>query len=130
MRFLRPLLAVYGTGIVGTFVWLFFALSGTSVCAAGRDICQAVIGLTGQLALTWPAYWGGRIAGEPMMEPTFPVEVVLVSILVFVAVLVCARLYALFVKPTPGSEAAEPPFKTTEPNRRNQSSAPTPAQRS
>ena len=130
MRFLRPLLAVYGTGIVGTFVWLFFALSGTSACAAGRDICQAVIGLTGQLALTWPAYWVGRIAGEPMMEPTFPVEVVLVSILVFVAVLVCARLYALFVKPTPGSEAAEPPFKTTEPNRRNQSSAPTPAQRS
>ncbi len=65
-----------------------------------------------------------------MMEPTFPVEVVLVSVLVFVAVLVCARLYALFVKPTPGSEAAEPPFKTTEPNRRNQSSDPAPAQRS
>ncbi len=130
MRFFRPLLAVYGTGIVGTFAWLFFALSGTSACAAGRDTCQAVLGLTGQLALTWPAYWGGRIAGEPMMAPTLPVEVVLVSVLVFVAVLVCARLYALFVKPTPGSETAKPLIKTTEPNRRNQSSAPTPAQRS
>ncbi|MEE9210798.1 MAG: hypothetical protein V3U23_10140 [Kiloniellales bacterium] len=130
MRFLRPLLAVYGTGIVGTFAWLFFALSGTSACAAGRDICQAVLGLTGQLALTWPAYWGGRIAGEPMMAPTLPVEVVLVSVLVFVAVLVFARLHALFVKPAPGSETAEPLIKTTEPNRRNQSSDPAPAQRS
>jgi hypothetical protein len=129
LRFLRPLLAVYGTGIVGTFAWLFFALSGTSACAAGRDTCQVVIGLTGQLALTWPAYWGGRIAGEPMMAPTLPMEVVLVSVLVFVVVVVFAWLHASFVKPAPGSETAEPLIKTTEPNRRNQSSSPVPAQR-
>ncbi len=129
MRLVRPFLAVYGAGIVGTFAWLFFALSGTSACAASRESCQTVIGLTGQLALAWPAYWGGRIAGEPVMVETLPFKVVLASVLVFVAVLVLARIHTLF--DSPGSEAAddEPLIKTTEPNRRDQSSGPAPAQR-
>ena len=121
MRLVRPFLAVYGAGVAGTFAWLFFALSGASVCAASRASCQTVIGLTGQLALAWPAYWGGRIAGEPVMVETLPFKVVLASVLVFVAVLVLARIHALF--DAPGSEAAddEPLIMTTEPNRRNQS---------
>ena len=121
MRLIRPFLAVYGAGIVGTFAWLFFALSGTSVCAASRDSCQTVIGLTGQLALAWPAYWGGRIAGEPVMVETLPFKVVLASVLVFAAVLVLARIHAFFE--SRGSEAAddEPLIMATEPNRRNQS---------
>ena len=124
MRLVRPFLAVYGAGVAGTFAWLFFALSGTSVCAASRESCQTVIGLTGQLALAWPAYWGGRIAGEPVMVETLPFKVVLASVLVFVAVLVLARIHAIF--DSPGSEAAddEPLIMTTEPNRRNQSAAP------
>ncbi len=124
MRLVRPFLAVYGAGVAGTFAWLFFALSGTSVCAASRESCQTVIGLTGQLALAWPAYWGGRIAGEPVMVETLPFKVVLASVLVFVAVLVLARIHALFE--SSGSEAAddEPLIMTTEPNRRNQSANP------
>lgn len=124
MRLIRPFLAVYGAGIVGTFAWLFFALSGASVCAASRDSCQTVIGLTGQLALAWPAYWGGRIAGEPVMVETLPFKVVLASILVFVAVLVLARIHAFFGSPGPEAADDEPLIKTAEPNRRNQSIAP------
>ncbi len=124
MRLISPFLAVYGAGIVGTFAWLFFALSGASVCAASRESCQTVIGLTGQLALAWPAYWGGRIAGEPVMVETLPFKVVLASVLVFVAVLVLAQIHAFFE--SPDSEAAddEPLIMTTEPNRRNQSATP------
>ncbi len=124
MRLVRPFLAVYGAGVAGTFAWLFFTLSGMSVCTASRESCQTVIGLTGQLALAWPAYWGGRIAGEPVMVETLPFKVVLASVLVFVAVLVLARIHALFA--APGSEAAddEPLIMTTEPNRRNQSANP------
>ncbi len=124
MRLVRPFLAVYGAGIVGTFAWLFFALSGTSVCATSRESCQTVIGLTGQLAFAWPADWSGRIAGEPVMVETLPFKVVLASVLVLVAVLVLARIHAFFE--SPGSEAAddEPLIMTTESNRRNQSTTP------
>ena len=72
MRLVRPFLAVYGAGVVGTFAWLFFALSDTPVCAASRESCQTAIALAGQLALGWPAYWAGRIAGEPVMVETLP----------------------------------------------------------
>ena len=124
MRLVRPFLAVYGAGVVGTFAWLFFTLSGTSICAASRESCQTVIGLTGQLALAWPAYWGGRIAGEPVMVETLPFKVVLAAVLVLVTVLVLARIHAFFE--SPGSEVAddEPLILTNEPNRRDQSAAP------
>jgi hypothetical protein len=38
--------------------------------------CGSVVGLTGQLALVWPAYWGGRISGNAAVTPMVPVEVV------------------------------------------------------
>jgi hypothetical protein len=124
MRLIRSFLAVYGAGIVGTFAWLFFALSGTSVCAASRDSCQTVIGLTGQLALAWPAYWGGRIAGEPVMVETLPFKVVLASVLVFVAVLVLAQIHTFFESSESEAADDEPLIMPTEPNRRNQSAIP------
>ena len=55
------------------------------------------------------------------MTPMLPIEVVLVSVLVFIVVLVFARLHALFVNPKSEFEKAEPLIQTTEPNRRNQS---------
>ncbi len=124
MRLVRPFLAVYGAGVAGTFTWLFLALSGASVCAAGRESCQTVIGLTGQLALAWPAYWGGRIAGEPIMVETRSFKVVVASVLVFAAVLVLARVHALFQSPGPEVADDEPLIMTNEPNRRNQSATP------
>ncbi len=57
MNFLRPLFAMYGSGIAGTFGWLFFALSGTPVCASGMEPCRVVVGLAGQLALAWPVLY-------------------------------------------------------------------------
>ncbi len=124
MRLVRPFLAVYGAGIVATFAWLFFALSGTSICVASREACQSVIGLTGQLALAWPAYWGDKIAGEPVMLETLPFKVVVASVLVFAAVLVLARIHAFFE--SRGSQASddEPLIMITGPNRRNQSAIP------
>ena len=58
------------------------------------------------------------------MVETLPFKVVLASVLVFVAVLVLARIHAIF--DSPGSEAADdkPLIMTTEPNRRNQSATP------
>ncbi len=58
------------------------------------------------------------------MAPMLPIEVVLGSVLVFIVVLVFARLHALFVKPKSESEKAEPLIQTTEPSRRNQSATP------
>ncbi len=55
------------------------------------------------------------------MTPMLPIEVVLVSVLVFIVVLVFAHLHALFVNPKSESEKAEPLIQTTAPNRRNQS---------
>ncbi len=121
MSLVRPFLAVYGAGLGGTFVWLFSALSGMSVCAASRESCQAVIGLTGQLALAWPAYWGGRIAGEPLLATTLPFKVVITSVLVCVAVLVLSRIHARLERPGPEAVNALPPIGAPEPNRRNQS---------
>jgi hypothetical protein len=127
LRFLRPFLAVYGIGIVGTFAWLFFALSGTSACAASRDSCQIAVNLAGELALVWPAYWGDMFAGEPVMILTLPFEVVLTSMLAFAAVLAFAWGHALFERRAPKAANGEPLAKTAEPNRRNQSAAPTEA---
>ncbi len=126
MKYLKPLLAVYGAGIVGTFAWLFFALSGTSACAAGRQVCQTVIGLTGQLALIWPAYWGGRLTGEPVTAPAGRVDLVLVALVVFVATLAIARVHEHFARPVSEEEPADraPLVMTGEPNRRNQSVSP------
>jgi len=69
IKILRPLLAIYGSGIAGTFAWLFSALSGAAACASGTEPCRVVVGLTGQLALVWPAYWGSRISGNATMTP-------------------------------------------------------------
>ncbi|MEE8306162.1 MAG: hypothetical protein V3R81_02795 [Gammaproteobacteria bacterium] len=130
LKFLRPLLAIYGSGIAGTFAWLFFALSGTSACASGTEPCRIVVGLTGQLALVWPAYWGGRITGNATMTPIVPVEIVVVAVLAFLAVLALAQAYNSLERKEQGPVAErkqhdtarnEPLIKTSEPNRRNQS---------
>ncbi len=58
------------------------------------------------------------------MVETLPFKVVVASVLVFVAVLVLARIHAFFV--SRGWEVLddEPPFTAIEPNRRNQSAGP------
>ena len=58
------------------------------------------------------------------MTSTLLFEVVLVSVLVFVAVLVFARFQAFFEPSGTGAENDEPLSNTSEPNRRNQSAAP------
>ena len=130
MKFLRPLLAIYGSGIAGTFAWLFFALSGTSACASGTEPCRVVVGLTGQLALVWPAYWGGRITGNAAMTPIVPVEVVAAAVLIFLAVVALTQAYTSLERKEQGTAADqkqleiarnEPLIKISEPNRRNQS---------
>ena len=121
LKYLRPFLANYGTGIAGTFAWLFFALSGTAACASGTQSCRIVIGLTGQLALVWPAYWGGRITGDGAMTPLVPIEVVAFAVLVFVVVLLLAQAYSMIRRSDSPTERVEPLIRTTEPNRRNQS---------
>ncbi len=136
MTFLRPLLAIYGSGIAGTFAWLFFALSGTSACASGTGRCWVVVGMTGKLALVWPAYWGGRISGNAAVTPMVPVAVV-VAVLAIVAVLALAQALTSREPKEQGSTIAyalrksleparnEPAIKTSEHtgNRRNQSPA-------
>ena len=102
MKFLHPFLAIYGTGIAGTFAWLFFALSGTATCASGMESCQIVLGRTGQLALIWPAYWGGRFSGNGTMTPLVSVEVALVAVPVFFGVLLLALAYAQIARPGSG----------------------------
>ncbi len=121
MKFLRPILAIYGTGIAFTFAWQFFALSGTAACASGAQSCRVVVGLTSQLALVWPAYWGGRISGGAVMTPLVPIEVVAVAVLVFVVVLLFAQAYRLIGRSSESPERNEPLIRTSEPNRRNQS---------
>ena len=124
MKYLRPFLVIYGTGIAGTFAWLFFALSGATACAAGPQSCRVVIGLTGQLALVWPAYWGGRISGNAAMTPLVPIEVVVVAVLVFLIVFLLAQAYTVIGQSKPAPARNEPLIRTTEPNRRNQSRSP------
>ena len=121
MKFLRPLFAIYGSGIAGTFAWLFFALSGISACASGTQSCRIVVGLTGQLALVWPTYWGGRITGNAAMTPVVPVEVAAIAVLVFVVVLLLAQAYALIQRSDFSAPLDRPLIRTGEPNRRNQS---------
>ncbi len=121
MKYLRPFLAIYGTGILGTFAWLFFALSGTSACASGAPSCRIVVGLTGQLALVWPAYWGGRITGNAAMTPVVPVEGVAIAVLVFLVVLLLAQAYTWFGRAGSTPPRDQPLIRTGEPNRRNQS---------
>lgn len=121
MKYLRPFLAIYGTGIVSTFAWLFFALSGTSACASGAQSCRIVVGLTGQLALVWPVYWGGRISGNAAMTPVVPVEVVAIAVLVFLVVLLLAQAYTLIKRSGPTPPRDEPLIRTGDPNRRDQS---------
>ncbi len=121
MKYLRPFLAVYGTGALGTFAWLFFALSGISACASGTQSCRIVVGLTGQLALVWPAYWGGRITGNAAMTPVVPVEVAAIAVLVFVGVLLLAQAYTLIQRSDSSAPHDRPLIRTGEPNRRNQS---------
>ena len=121
MKYLRPFLAVYGTGSPGTFAWPFFALSGISACASGTQSCRIVVGLTGQLALVWPAYWGGRITGNAAMTPVVPVEVAAIAVLVFVVVLLLAQAYTLIQRSGSSAPQDRPLIRTGEPNRRNQS---------
>ncbi len=121
MKYLRPFLAVYGTGVLGTSAWLFFALSGTSACASGTQSCRIVVGLTGQLALVWPAYWGGRITGNAAMTPVVSVEVAAIAVLVFVVVLLLAQACTLIQRSDSSAPHDRPLIRTGEPNRRNQS---------
>ncbi len=121
LKYLRPFLAIYGTGIVGTFAWLVFALSGSSACASGTQPCRIVVGLTGQLALIWPAYWGGRISGNAAMTPVVSVEVAAIAVLVFLVVLLLAGAYTLLERSDSNPPRDEPLIRTGEPNRRNQS---------
>ncbi len=58
------------------------------------------------------------------MTSAIPLELVLVSVVVFVAVLVFARIYDHFALPELGVESDEPFFNISEPNRRNQSATP------
>ncbi len=58
------------------------------------------------------------------MTATLPVELVLVSVLVFVAVLLFARIHDFFERPESGAENDGQLFWMSEPNRRNQSAAP------
>ncbi len=106
-----------------------FQLSGTAACASGMERCWGVVGLTGQLALVWPAYWGGRISGNTAVTPMVPVAVV-VAVLAIVAALALAQ--ALTSREPKEQETAaerksleptrnEPVIKISEPNRRNQS---------
>ncbi len=121
LKYLRPFLAVYGTGVLGTSAWLFFALSGTSACASGTQSCRIVVGLTGQLALVWPAYWGGRITGNAAMTPVVSVEVAAIAVLVFVVVLLLAQACTLIQRSDSSAPHDRPLIRTGEPNRRNQS---------
>jgi hypothetical protein len=129
LNLLKPLFAIYGSGVAGTFGWLFFTLSGTAACASGMERCGGVVGLTGQLALVWPAYWGGRISGNAAVTPMVSVEVV-AAVLAIIAGLALAHAYSSR-EPKEQEKAAErksleptrnePVIKTSEPNRRNQS---------
>jgi hypothetical protein len=121
LKFLRPILAIYGTGIAGTFAWLFFALSGTATCASGWESCQVVIGRSGQLALIWPAYWGGRISGNDTLTPLVSVEVALVAVPVFFGVLLLALAYSQFARAGSGPARGDPKSRATGPDRRDQS---------
>ncbi len=110
LKSLWSLLAIYGSGVAGTFAWLFFALSGTSACASGMEPCRVVVGLTGQLALVWPTYWGGRISGNAAMTPMAPVEVV-VAVLAFLAVLAFAQAYSSLERKEQGTAAERKPLE-------------------
>ena len=74
-------------------------------------------------ASPWLGYWRNQIAGEPIMTATLPVELVLVSVLVFVAVLIFARIHDLFGRPESGAEN-DGQLYLSEPNRRNQNATP------
>ena len=82
---------------------------------------RVVVGLTGQLALVWPAYWGGRITGNGAMTPLVSVEVVAIATLVFVVVLLLAQAYTLIERAGSTPPVDEPLIRTGEPNRRDQS---------
>ena len=58
------------------------------------------------------------------MISTILFEAVLIFVLVFVAALLLARIYALFERFGFGSEPKGPFFDSSEPNRRNQSAIP------
>ncbi len=58
------------------------------------------------------------------MTSSLPFEIVLISVLLFVAVLVLPQIRALFEQSRSGAENNEPFGNTSEPNRRNQSAAP------
>ena len=58
------------------------------------------------------------------MTSAIPLELVLVSVVMFVAVLVFVRIHDPFELPELGMESDEPFFIISEPNRRNQSATP------
>ena len=121
MKYLRLFLAIYGAGIAGTFVWRFFTLSGTTTCASSTESCQIVIGRTGQLALVWPAYWGGRISENGAMTPLVSVEAAAVAALVFFGALLLALAHPRTAQAGPEPVRVEPKRRATGPNRRDQS---------
>ncbi len=58
------------------------------------------------------------------MISTPTIDAVLVSVVIFVVVMVLARIHALFERRAPKGADGEPPVVATEPNRRNQSATP------
>jgi hypothetical protein len=58
------------------------------------------------------------------MTSAIPLELVLVSVVIFVAVLVFVWIHDHFELPELGAESDEPFFNISEPNRRNQSATP------
>ena len=124
MKFIRPFIAVYGTGTTATFAWAFVALSGNSICAAGLKTCVAIMGTVSSLALIWPSYWWARISGAPITASTLPFEVFLALAIGFAGVMVLTRVPAIFDPPDPEAENFGPMLNMPEPNRRDQSAAP------
>lgn len=121
LKFLRQILAIYGTGIAGTFAWLFFALSGFATCAPGWESCQFVIGRAGQLALIWPAYWGGRFSGNDALTPVVSVEMALVAIPVYFGALLLTLAFTQSARAGSGPARGDPKSRATGPDRRDQS---------
>ena len=80
-----------------------------------------MLGRAGQLALIWPAYWGGRISGTAAMTPLVSVKVVVVAVSVFFAVLLLALAYTRILRAGSDPARDEPGTRAAKPNRRDQS---------
>ena len=83
----------------------------SATMATPMERCRGVVGLTGQLALVWPAYWGGRISGNATVTSMVPVEVV-VAVLGFLAVLALAQAYTSLKRKEQETAAERKPLES------------------